>query len=94
LHGVYLLYRGYSKVLVGSLLFFYLYDFINDKVSNAFISSFMSAIDYLKVKHVYNSSHTEIYKSKLIFKGLSLNLLRVVPHFTIIMVGIDLLGKM
>jgi hypothetical protein len=106
LYGLKVFYRGYSKTLIkvmaSSSLFFPLYDFIHDRTENSLISSFSSAvisttithpIDYLKIRHMYNNSHTEVYKTGQVFRGLSLNLFRIVPHFMIIMTGIDFLNK-
>lgn len=101
-----ILYRGYSKslakVCVGSSLFFPLYDYIksNLETNNPMIPAMLSAvlattlvhpIDYLKTRQIYG---LQLYQSRsflFYYKGLSLNLCRVVPHFTIVMTIIELL---
>lgn len=96
------LYRGYSKtfskVIVGSSLFFPLTDLAKTKTDNIILASLLSGIvstiviqpiDYLKTRHIYGLS---LY-SESPYKGLSLNLLRVVPHFMIVMTCIDFLDK-
>lgn len=94
-----LLYRGYSKTLfkysLGSMLYLPIYDTVMDRTKNPALSSFVSAItstiilqpvDYLKIRHIYGQ---DLYKQSNFSKGLSLNLLRVVPHFMITMVIIE-----
>lgn len=105
-HGPGVFYRGYSKtfgkVFVGSAMFFPLYDYANSMFSNAFIASAFSAVisttamqplDYLKTRHIYGKNMYHGFTIKPYFKGLSLNLARVVPHFIIVMTTIDYLGK-
>jgi hypothetical protein len=105
--GPRVLYRGYSKsfskVVVGSALFFPLTDFFRDTFNSIILSSFMSSIisttimhpiDYLKTRHIkglplYNGLNPLPY-----YKGLSLNLMRIVPHFTITMSLIDYFSKL
>lgn len=98
-HGLSLLYRGYSKsfakVSIGSSCFFPIYDSIRElNHLNPTIAAFSSAvvtttlmqpIDYMKVRHIYGLSHFNGYHPLTYFRGLSLNLLRVVPHFIITM---------
>lgn len=101
-HGTRMLYRGYTKSLsksaVGSLCYFPLYDFFNTKLSNAFQAAIITAVlsttilqpfDYMKTRHVYNQP----YHARSLFTGLSLNLMRVVPHFTITMITIDYINR-
>jgi hypothetical protein len=68
----------------------------------SFASSFSSAItatlimhplDYLKVRHIGGQSLYDGWNPKIYYKGLSLNLLRIVPHFTITMMLIDWFDK-
>lgn len=98
-------YRGYSKsfskAVISGPLFFPLNDYFKKKFNSSFYGSLtasiiattiMNPIDYLKTRHVTGSSFS--YSNiPLLFKGLSLNLLRVVPHFTILMTTIDYLNK-
>lgn len=103
-YGPMVFYRGYSKtfgkILLSSALFFPLYDMYYEKTSNAIVSSFGSAVtstlimhpvDYLKTRHIYNLPLYQGFNPKIYYKGLSLNLLRIVPHFMIVMTIIDYL---
>lgn len=96
--GIRIFYRGYSKsitkVIVASSLFLPIYDFTKDRINHPFLASLTSAIistmliqpiDYIKTRNVagvpwYQGPNPIIY-----FRGCSLNLLRIVPHFTIVM---------
>jgi len=97
-YGPKLFYRGYSKtfgkVCLGSTLFFPLYSFYFDYFQNPVYASLASSIistcimhplDFLKTRHIYNLSLYQGFSPFIYYKGLSLNLLRVVPHFTIVM---------
>jgi hypothetical protein len=106
-NGILVFYRGYSKtfskVLLGSSLFFPLYDFYYEKtnknviyasVASSITSTFvMHPVDYLKTRHVYGQKLCQGMNPLLYYKGLSLNLARIVPHFTIVMVCIDFLSN-
>lgn len=96
-NGLSLFYRGYSKtfakVSISSMCFFPLYDKTREFTGNNFSAAFISAIisttimqpvDYMKVRHIYGLTFTNNY-----FKGLSLNLARVVPHFVITMITVE-----
>jgi hypothetical protein len=48
--------------------------------------------DYLKTRHIYGLPLFEGWNPKVYFKGLSLNLFRVVPHFTLVMTTISVLS--
>lgn len=90
-------YQGYSKSLlktaIGSTLFFPLYDLFKDisddnKFVGGIVSSTISTIimhpfDYLKTRAIYGLGSFPIHEC---FRGLSVNLLRIVPHFTIIVI--------
>lgn len=97
-HGIVILYRGYSKsfmkVSISSMCFFPIYDTVKNMTNNPSISSFISAVlsttimqpvDYMKVRHVYGMPFTVANS----FRGLSLNLARVVPHFMIMMTTLE-----
>ncbi|CAH6419053.1 Mitochondrial carrier protein [uncultured virus] len=113
-HGPGILYQGYTKTLsksvLGSILFFPLYDTFNGYFHNPSIAALGSAtisttimqpIDYMKTRHIYNQPyfHTKpllpmtnalyLIDIKPYFKGLSINLARVVPHFVITMTAIE-----
>ena len=107
-YGPSLFYRGYSKtfgkMMLSSSLFFPLYDYLYQKSNkNAIVASFGSAListttmqplDYLKTRHIYNQPLYQGWNPAIYYKGLSLNLLRVVPHFMIVMTSIDYLNKL
>lgn len=99
-----ILYRGYSKtfikICIGSALFFPLNDILKNKLQNPIISSattaiiattIMHPIDYLKTRHMAGNLLYTGYNPKIYYRGLSINLLRIVPHFTITMTLIDYL---
>lgn len=48
-------------------------------------------IDYLKTRHVYNQSLFQGYNPIKYYKGIFVNLARIVPHFTIMMTTIEML---
>lgn len=51
-------------------------------------------IDYMKTRQVYGLKHFHRFTDfKNYFKGLSLNLMRVVPHFAITMTFIEIISK-
>ncbi len=93
-----IIYRGYSKsitkVIVASSLFLPIYDFTKDKINNPFLASLTSAIistvliqpiDYIKTRNIAGVPWYQGMKPMTYFRGCSLNLLRIVPHFTIVM---------
>ena len=93
-NGVSIFYRGYSKSLlkssVGSSCFFPLYDIFNERLQNNFLSSICSSIlstcilqpiDYMKTRQIYGLSIG--YNPLMYYKGLFLNLSRIVSHFII-----------
>jgi hypothetical protein len=97
-YGPMLFYRGYSKTLsksiIGSLCFFPLYDMFNTYFNNPLIASMGSAVvsttimhplDYMKTRHIYGKPYFTGWNPRTYFKGISLNLARVVPHFMITM---------
>lgn len=92
------LYRGYSKSLVktivGSSLFFPIYDFTKSNIDSPVIASMTSAaistilihpFDYVKTRNVAGLSWYQGLNPAKYFRGCSLNLLRIVPHFVIVM---------
>jgi hypothetical protein len=94
--GLPVFYRGYSKsfskVILGSMLYFPLTDAINDRLNNTFLSAFITGIvattiiqpiDYMKTRQVYGNQFN--FKISGLYKGLSLNLCIIVPHYTIVM---------
>lgn len=102
-----MLWSGYSKTVlkysVGGLCFLPIFEYCQKKVNTptaAFISAVASTticqpFDYMKVRQIYGLpifNNNPMYISQY-YKGLSLNLSRVVPHFTISMVIVDYLFK-
>lgn len=92
------IYRGYSKTLskyaVGGATFFPIYTSLNDSLRNPILASFMTSIisvlilhpiDYLKVRHIGDRLLYHGFNIASYYKGLGLNLMRTVPHFTITM---------
>ncbi len=99
-------YRGYtktlSKIAVSSSLFFPLYDYSHHIVDNHIVASGISAItstiiihplDYLKTRHMLGKNLYEGLNPLKYYKGISINLMRIVPHFIITMTCIEYLKK-
>ena len=104
-HGFRVLYRGYtksfSKIALGSVMFFPLTEFFKARCDNIVLASAASAVvstvvmhpvDYLKVRHIYNQTYNHGFRLHAYYKGLGLNLLRIVPHFVITMSLIHVLN--
>jgi hypothetical protein len=102
INNISIFYRGYSKSLfkssVGTSCFFPLYDIFNEKLQNNTLSALYSSIlstiilqpiDYMKTRQIYGL-HIG-YNPIFYYKGLSLNLLRIVPHFMITIMVIEYL---
>jgi len=105
--GYKLLYRGYSKSLskavIGSSLFFPIYDMTQKRVNNPAISALVSSvisttilhpIDYLKVRHIYGQELYQSWNPLRYYKGYILNLSRIVPHFIITMTCIEYFNRL
>lgn len=101
--GPSIFYRGYSKTLskiaVSSALFFPIYDQCQRYINNSFLASIISAVisttvmqplDYMKTRHVAGLPCWHGHNISSYYRGLSLNLMRIVPHFTITMTLINL----
>lgn len=104
--GPLLFYRGYSKTasksLIGSSCFFPIYDtayhHTNNPVYSALISAvastiIMQPVDYMKTRHIFGQSYFSGWNPRPYFKGLSLNMARIVPHFVITMTLIEKIKK-
>lgn len=104
-NGISIFYRGYSKsigkVIIASSLFLPLYDTFSSHY-NAFTASILASItsvvvmhpmDFLKTRHIYNQRLFLGCDPRMYYKGLSLHLLRTVPHFMILMTTIEYLNK-
>jgi hypothetical protein len=96
------LYKGYSKslakTLVGGMMYFPLFDYIKSLNLNSTQSAFLSAtistcilhpFDYVKTRQCANLQWFNGYNPIKYMKGLHVNLLRIVPHFTISMTLIE-----
>jgi len=105
-NGMMLLYRGYSKTFIkiasSSSIFFPIYDNLQKKINNPFISSITSGfvatlimhpLDYLKTRQMAGLSLYNGYNILTYYKGLSLNMMRIVPHFVITMNIIEIFKK-
>lgn len=93
------LWRGFhfsaGKTFVGAFTFLPIYDYTNEKLKWPLASSFITSIisttlmhpfDYMKLVRM-----TQTTASKNYFKGLIINYIRIVPHFTIMMTCFDYL---
>lgn len=103
--GPSLLYRAYSKTLcksiVGSMMFYPLYDTFSERMESRSLAAFCSAIistvvmqpfDYAKTRNIYSlpaNPGRDWWRVDQYFKGVGLNLARVVPHFVIVMTCIE-----
>lgn len=105
-NGIKIFYRGYSKtlskVILGSSLFFPLNDILKTKIENPILTSFtagfisatiLQPIDYMKTRHLAGKNPFVGSSIKNYYKGYNLNLLRIVPHFTITMTVMEYLKK-
>lgn len=54
-------------------------------------TTFVHPIDYAKTLHILRDTHNFKFRFRDMFKGLHLNLMRVVPHFMIVMSGTELM---
>jgi len=101
-----MIYRGYSKtfakISISSTIFFPLYDTIKEKINNPFIAAgcssvvacvLMHPVDYLKTRHMAGLKLYEGFNPLIYYRGLSINLLRIVPHFIITMEVIEFMKK-
>lgn len=100
--GPKVIYRGYSKTLgkicVSSLLFFPLYDYFKEMTGSPTVAALgsstiactaMQPLDYMKTRQIYGVQHQHGLQVSKYFRGLSLNLMRVIPHFVIVMCAIE-----
>lgn len=57
-------------------------------------TTLMQPLDYMKTRHIYGNTYKHsLYRIDGYFKGLSLNLFRIIPHFTITMTSIEFIKK-
>jgi len=107
LEGPSILYRGYSKtfakIAISSTIFFPLYDTIKTKIDNPYFSAgcsgvvacvLMHPVDYLKTRHMAGLKLYDGWNPLTYYRGLSINLLRIVPHFVITMGVIEFLKEL
>jgi hypothetical protein len=101
------MYRGYSRSFlksgVGSSCFYPIYDYCKSHVSDPILASGMSAVisatimqpfDYSKNRAIYGLTEVNKWNPITYFRGYSLNLLRIVPHFIITMTVIEKVSSM
>lgn len=104
--GLSFLYRGYTKTLtkvcISSPLFFPLAEELTEKTGNTTVGSALASVvgttamqplDYMKNRQMVKNPIWQGYDPRIYFRGLTLNLIRVVPHFTIIMTTISVCNK-
>jgi hypothetical protein len=105
-HGLKLLVRGYSKgalkTSIGSSIFYPIFDLMNKKLNNSFYSglitsvistTIMHPVDYLKVRQMCGVKLYDNFNIKTMYSGYLLNLARIIPHFTIMMIVITKLEE-
>lgn len=103
--GIGVIYRGYTKTFlrtcISSASFFPLFDYSKKVFENSFLASISSGIistiimhpiDYLKTRQIYNLQYYQGWNPGIYYKGLAINLVRIVPNFAIIMTTIDYLN--
>ncbi|QKF94567.1 mitochondrial carrier protein [Fadolivirus algeromassiliense] len=91
--------KSLSKNILLTSLLFPFYDFYSSKVNNVFLASALSSltvttiiqpVDYLKVRHISDQplymNFNNLYSAlRYYYRGLHINLMRVIPHFMITM---------
>ncbi len=106
MNDINIFYKGYSKTFlkigISSSLFFPLYEIIQKKIENPFLSAgssgivacfLMHPVDYLKTRHMAGLKLYDGWDPRVYYRGLSINLLRIVPHFVVTMVVIEKLKE-
>lgn len=101
--GPTIFYRGYSKtfskIAVASALYFPLYDIFQSYTGNVVVASFFTGVvactithplDYMKTRQMNGLNIWRGVNPFNYYKGLSLNLARIVPHFMITMSVIEM----
>lgn len=101
-----ILYRGYSKSFIKSSIscsiYFPLYETLGYYSQNKIINSVVSAsiatliihpIDYLKTRHIVGLPLYNGFNPINYYRGLTLNMTRIVPHFVITMYCIEKLSN-
>lgn len=96
--GPRILYRGYSKTLIkttlSASLYFPLYDIYYAQTHRVDLAAIASAatscliihpFDYFRTRQIYNKPLFQGWHLGIYYRGLSLNLLRTIPHFVIFM---------
>ena len=105
-YNLFILYRGYSKSFIKSSLscsiYFPLYDTLSYNNENKIINSVLSSgiatliihpIDYLKTRHIAGLPLFNGINPLNYYRGLTLNMTRIVPHFVITMYCIEQLSN-
>lgn len=104
--GMSVFYRGYSKsvgkTMIASSMFLPIYDWVKSQsyhpvvasaVSSVISTTVMHPMDYWKTRQIYGLSFWQGWNPRPYFKGLPLNLARVIPHFMIMMNIIEQVKK-
>ena len=102
--GYRFIYRGFSKTIIksciGSSLCFPLYDYYYQRFNNIIVASILSSFSATVITHPIDLLKTRSISGKKLFigwnpakyyRGLSLNLLRIIPNFIIFMKVINIL---
>ncbi len=106
IEGPKLLYRGidqsiFKSMLISSILF-PIYDFYSSKTDNVLLRSGLTTLtvtsishplDLMKVRKIAGKPIFLGFEPQLYYHGISLNLMRAIPHFMITMVTIEYLQK-
>lgn len=99
--------KTFTKNILLTSLIFPFYDFYHSKTDNIVIASVLSSltvtliiqpVDYLKVRHISNQqlyiNFDSLYTNlKYYYRGVHINLLRVIPHFIVTMFVTDRIKK-
>ncbi len=98
--------KSFTKIIIGNSLYFPLYDyslnfFENNSysfilagfTSSLFTTIIIHPIDYFKTRQIYGNKLYYGINPFNYYKGLTINLIRVVPHFIITMYLIDSIKK-
>ena len=105
-NNLFILYRGYSKSFIKSSIscsiYFPLYETLGIHLENKIINSVLSSgiatliihpIDYLKTRHIAGLPLYTGLNPINYYRGLTLNMTRIVPHFVITMHCIEKLSN-
>lgn len=105
--GLRLLYRGFSKTIIKNILMtgsiLPLYDMyksftgiplVSAMLTTTTVTLFLQPIDFLRVRHIAGKSLFLGYDIRNYYRGLSINYIRVMPHFAITMTVTEYIKKL